>query len=164
MGSGRYASERGIESGPLTERGTVIDRIKATRLLLLLYVCGSLVVAALVASGRIGNVDAIHLAGTTSGKILGLASLLSLGYGALKAAQDPRRGGALIQVLIVFTSLAALALLYRLFVEGHDHDVVTWLLLAPAVAAPILFVIFYPAEPTSPGNERPSSGLFGRHR
>jgi hypothetical protein len=56
-------------------------------------VLGSLIGAALLASGRIGNVNSIHLAGTTSGKILGLASLLSLAYGALKAAQDPGRNG-----------------------------------------------------------------------
>ena len=68
----------------------------------------------------------------------------------------------MIQVLIVFTSLAALALLYRLFAEGHDHDAVTWLLLLPAVAVPVLFAAFYPTESTSPGNERPSQGSFGR--
>ena len=117
-----------------------------TRLLLLLYVVGSLVGAILLAGGHIGNV-VIHLAGTTSGKILGFASLTSLGYGALRAAQDPRRNGVLIQVLIAFTSLAALSLLYRLFIEGHSHDLVTWLLLIPALAVPVLFVLFYPASP-----------------
>ena len=130
-------------------------RIKVTRLLLWLYVLGSLIGAALLASGRIGNVNSIHLAGTTSGKILGLASLLSLAYGALKAAQDPGRNGVFIQVLIVFTSLAALALVYRLFAEGHGHDVVTWLLLIPALAMPALFLAFYPAEredPRGPGS------------
>jgi hypothetical protein len=87
------------------------------------------------------------LAGTTSGKILGLASLLSLAYGTLKAARDPGRSVLFIQVLIVFTSLAAPALVYRLFAEGHSHDVVTWLLLIPALAVPALFPAFYPAEP-----------------
>jgi hypothetical protein len=127
----------------------MMNRIRATRLLLYLHVFGSLIGVALLAGGRIGNVADIHLAGTTSGKILGLSSLLSLAYGALRAAQDPRRSRLLIQVLIVFTSLAALALLYRLFIEGHSHDVFTWLLLVPAIAVPVLFLTFYPGEPSS---------------
>lgn len=142
----------------------MIDRIRATRLLILVYVLGSLVGVVLIASGRIGNIEAIHLAGTTSGKILGLASLLSLAYGAVRAAQDPCRNAVLIQVLIVFTSLAALALLYRLFGEGHAHDVITWLLLVPAIGVPVLFVIFYPAKPTSAGNERPIGQSVGRRQ
>ena len=122
------------------------DRVKITRLLLYVYALGSFIGAALLVRGRIGSVDAIHLAGTTSGKILGLGSLLSLAFGAVRAAQDPRRGLLLIQVLIGFTSLAALALVYRLFVEAHSHDLITWLLLIPAFAMPALFLAFYPGQ------------------
>ena len=132
------------------------DRIKVTRLLLCIYALGSLIGAALLVGGRIGSVDAIHLAGTTSGKILGLASLLSLAFGAVRAAQDPRRGLLLIQVLIGFTSLAALALVYRLFVEAHSHDLITWLLLIPALGVPALFLAFYPGEAGGEEGSEPS--------
>ena len=83
-----------------------------------------------------------EFSGTTSGKVLA-AALIAMGIGALGAARDPSGQRLMIQVLIVFTTLAALAIVYRLVAERHSHDP-AWLLLPAAVAAPVLFVLFYP--------------------
>ena len=110
--------------------------------LLILYFLGSIAAALplLFSFGRAGD-----LVNTTSGKVLG-AALLSLGVGALVAARDPWRNRVMIQVLILFTTLSTLAIVYRLVAEHHHHDV-SWFLLPVSVAAPVLFAIFYPRQP-----------------
>jgi peptidoglycan/LPS O-acetylase OafA/YrhL len=119
---------------------SVVNRV--AQVLLVAYFVGSVAVALplLFSLGHAGN-----LADTTSGKILG-AAVLSLGIGALIAARDPWRGRVVIQVLIVFTSLSTLAIVYRLVAEDHPHDPARFLLV-PGVAAPVLFVLFYPRAP-----------------
>jgi hypothetical protein len=121
--------------------GTINRTIKA---LLVVYFVGSVGIALplLFSLGRAGD-----LVQTTSGKILG-AAVLSLGVGALMAARDPWRNRVLIQVLVLFTSLSALAIAYRLVVEHRPDDPARFLLV-PAVAAPILFIVFYP-RPSRP--------------
>jgi hypothetical protein len=114
-------------------------RLTTMRVLLLLYFVASLVVAfpAALGIGRAGE-----LAGTTSGKILA-AAIVALGVGALLAAVDPRQHRAVILVLIVFTTLAAIAVLSRLIGDEHRDDPAAVLL--PFVAAwPLLLAIFYP--------------------
>ncbi len=49
----------------------------------------------------------------------------------------------MIQVLIVFTALSALAIVYRLVAERHSHDP-AWIVLPFAIAAPALLAYFYP--------------------
>ena len=119
---------------------------RLTRVVLACYFAGSVIIAAALAFGvgRAGN-----LAGTTSGRVLA-AAVLSLGIGALLAARDPFRDRAVIRVLIVFTSLSALAIAYRLFAERstHPHDP-AWLVLPFAVAAPLLLALSYPRAPQS---------------
>jgi hypothetical protein len=111
------------------------------RWLLVLYFLGSVAIAIplVLHLGNAGN-----LAGTTSGKVLA-AALIAMGVGALGAARDPWRQRLVIRVLIVFTSLSALAIVYRLVAEHHTHDP-TWIVLPFAVAAPALLGYFYPRE------------------
>ncbi len=119
------------------------QRSRVTRILLVLYAVGSVAVAApLVVYDRAGN-----LAETTSGRILA-AALLAMAFGALGAARDPWAHRLVIKVLIVFTSLSALAIVYRLAVGNHQSDP-AWLLLPLAVAAPVLLIAFYP-RPSRP--------------
>jgi len=115
---------------------------RKTSLLLLLYAVGTPVIAVPVA---FGVVDAGNLADTTSGKVLASA-LLALGFGALIAARDPWRHRLVIQVLIVFTSLAALSIAYRLAFGYHQPDSARYV-LPFAVAAPVLLMVFYPRRP-----------------
>ena len=49
----------------------------------------------------------------------------------------------MILVLIVFTTLAAFAILSRLIGDQHRHDPAA-ILLPFVVACPVLFAIFYP--------------------
>ena len=118
------------------------ERNAVARLLLVVYAAGTLVVAIPLAFA-LG--DAGNLADTTSGKVLA-AALLALGYGALRASRDPWRERLVIQILIVFTALAALAIGYRVAFE--DHPLFPAVVLLPfAVAAPVLLALFYPRQP-----------------
>lgn len=117
----------------------MVDRLKAIRLVLVLYFLGSIAIAIpLVFFVR----HAGSLSGTTSGKVLA-AALVAMGIGALGAARDPWRQRLMIQVLIVFTALAALAIGYRVVAERHSHDPARFL-LPIAIAAPIVLACFYP--------------------
>ena len=125
------------------------DRLKAIRILLVVYFVGSIAIAIpLVLFVR----HAGNLSGTTSGKVLA-AALVAMGVGALGAARDPQGERLMIRVLIVFTTLAALAIIYRLVAERHPHDP-AWILLPFAIAAPALLAYFYPRrEPTATGGD-----------
>jgi peptidoglycan/LPS O-acetylase OafA/YrhL len=118
------------------------ERNSVARLLLVLYAIGTVAIAIPLAFA-LG--DAGDLADTTSGKVLA-AALLALGFGGLMAAHDPWRNRLLIQVLMAFTALAALAIAYRLAFEHHPHDR-AWILLVCAAVTPFLFAIFYPRRP-----------------
>jgi peptidoglycan/LPS O-acetylase OafA/YrhL len=122
----------------------VLHRNKVTRTLLVLYAIGSVAIAIplLFAFGNAGD-----LADTTSGKILA-AALLAMGFGALAAARDPWRDRLMIQVIMAFTALSSLAIVYRLAFEDHRPDP-AWILLPLAVAAPVLFALFYPRPPSA---------------
>jgi peptidoglycan/LPS O-acetylase OafA/YrhL len=123
-------------------RSTVVDRDRVARILLVVYAVGSVAVAArlVLVFGHAGD-----LADTTSGKILA-AALVAMGLGALAAARDPWRNRLMIQVVIGFTALASLAIAYRLAFEDHPAYP-TMVLLALAVAAPVLLALFYPRRP-----------------
>ena len=122
----------------------MLHRNKVTRTLLVLYAIGSVAIAIplLFAFGNAGD-----LADTTSGKILA-AALLAMGFGALAAARDPWRDRLMIQVIMAFTTLSSLAIVYRLAFEDHRPDP-AWILLPLAVAAPVLFALFYPRPPSA---------------
>jgi peptidoglycan/LPS O-acetylase OafA/YrhL len=117
-------------------------RNTVTRILLVLYAVGSVAIAVplLFAFGHAGD-----LADTTSGKILA-AALLAIGFGALSAARDPWRNRVMIQVVMAFTAISSLAIVYRLAFEDH-RLYPAWILLPLAVAAPVLLAIFYPRRP-----------------
>lgn len=118
------------------------ERNKVTRLLLVPYAIGTVVIAIPLAFvvGHGGE-----LADTTSGKVLA-AALLAMGFGALRASRDPWRERLMVQVLIVFAALAALAIVYRLLFEDHPLYP-AWVLLVLAAATPILLGVFYPRSP-----------------
>jgi hypothetical protein len=107
--------------------------------LLVIYAAGTVLVAIPFALA-LSNVGS--LAETTSGRILA-GALLALGFGALMASRDPRRHRVVIQMLIVFASLAALAIALRLAFGDHPRYP-AGLLLPAAVAVPVLLVWFYP--------------------
>jgi peptidoglycan/LPS O-acetylase OafA/YrhL len=117
-------------------------RNRVAQALLIVYFLGSVAVALplLFAIGRAGE-----LVDTTSGKILA-AAVLSLGIGALLAVREPWRNRIMIQVLVLFTGMATLAIVYRLVFENHADDPARFLLV-PAVVAPVLFLVFYPRAP-----------------
>jgi len=121
----------------------VLHRNRVAQILLILYAIGNAAIAVplLFAFGRAGD-----LAATTSGKIL-VAALLAMGFGALAAARDPWRNRLMIQVVMAFTALSSLAIVYRLAFEDHRNDP-AWILLPLAVAAPVLFAVFYPRRPS----------------
>ena len=122
-----------------TDRRTV-----ALRVLLLLYALGSVVVAVPLVLDLTG---AGELAGTTSGKILA-AAVFSLGFGAAMAARDPWRNRLMIQVLIAFTTLAAIAILSRVLFHNEPYRIdPAWAVLPFAAAAPVLLAVFYPHAP-----------------
>ena len=118
------------------------DRNAMTRVLLVLYAVGSVAVAIPLA---FAFADSGDLANTTSGKILA-GALLALGIGAVLAIRDPWQNRIVITVIMIFTTLAALAIAYRLVVEHYSGDP-SWFLLPVAIAAPILFAVFYPRRP-----------------
>jgi len=117
-------------------------RDAVTRLLLVAYAIGTVVIAIPLAFalGSAGD-----LADTTSGKVLA-AALLAMGFGALRASREPWRDRLMVQVLIVFTGLSALAIAYRLVFEDHPLLPAGFLLVL-AIASPILLVAFYPRPP-----------------
>ncbi len=117
-------------------------RNRITQLLLILYAAGSVAVAIPLLFAFTNSGD---LADTTSGKVLA-AALLAMAFGALLAARDPWGNRVLIAVLIAFTAMSALAILYRLGFEDHANDP-AWLVLPFAIAAPVLFALFYPRPP-----------------
>jgi hypothetical protein len=119
----------------------VLDRLKVMRWLLILYFLGSVAVAIPLV---LNLAHAGNLSRTTSGKVLA-AALIAMGVGALGAARDPWAQRLMIRVLIVFTSLAAVAVVYRLVTERHAHDP-AWMVLPFAVAAPALLGYFYPRQ------------------
>ena len=121
----------------------MLDRDTVARILLVLYAIGSVAITVplLFAFGHAGD-----LADTTSGKILA-AALLAMGYGALVAARDPWRNRLMIQMVMAFTALSSLAIVYRLTFEHHRPDP-AWVLLPLAVAAPVLFALYYPRRPS----------------
>ncbi len=119
------------------------ERNRVARILLIVYAVGSVAIAVplLFTFGHAGD-----LADTTSGKILA-GALLAMGFGALVAARDPWRDRLMIQVVMAFTALSAMAIVYRLAFE--DHPVFPTLILLPfAVAAPVLLALFYPRRPS----------------
>lgn len=119
----------------------MLTRNNVTRLLLAVYALGSVAIAIpLLMYGRAGD-----LAETTSGRVLA-AALLALEAGALLAVRDPWGNRIVFKILIVFTSLATLAILYRVVAGLHENDPAR-LLLPPALAAPILLAVFYPRPP-----------------
>jgi hypothetical protein len=120
-------------------------RDRVLQVLLLLYGLVSAGAALLLALGvgKVGN-----LRHTTSGKILA-AALFTLAFGALMAARAPRSQKLVIQMLIGFASLSALAIVYRLAVEHRPHDL-AWLALPFVAAAPVLLLIFYPHSENVP--------------
>jgi len=122
----------------------VLDRNRVTRTLLVLYAVGSVAIAIplLFALGHAGD-----LADTTSGKILA-AALLAMGFGALAATRDPWRNRLMIQVVMAFTALSSVAIVYRLAFEDHRPDP-AWIVLPLAVAAPVLLALFYPRRPSA---------------
>ena len=110
------------------------------RVLLVVYVVGTVAVALPLILNLAGD-----LSNSTSGKVLA-AALIALGAGAALAIRDPWADRRVIQVLIVFTGLATLAILYRLAFEHHSPDL-AWFVLPFSVAAPVLFAVFYPRPP-----------------
>jgi hypothetical protein len=118
----------------------VSQRNAITKLLLILYVLGSVAVILPLALDRAGDLSA-----TTSGKILA-AAIGALAVGAALALRDPWAHRAVVQVLIFFLSLAALGILYRLLFEGHP-PLPTAVVLAVDLAGAVLFILFYPRPP-----------------
>jgi FtsH-binding integral membrane protein len=118
----------------------VRSRTDVLRVLLVIYALGSLLVVAPLALDLAGDLSA-----TTSGKILA-AALLAMAAGAALAVRDPWEHRAVLQVLIVFLSLAALAIFYRLLFENHPL-LPTAILLAIDVAGAVLFAAYYPRSP-----------------
>jgi hypothetical protein len=127
---------------PERRRELMRERNVVTRLLLVLYAVGTVVIAVPLAFALPGTGE---LASTTSGKVLA-AALLALGLGALRASRDPWRDRLMVQVLIVFTGLSALAIAYRILFEGHAL-LPAGILLMLAVATPVVLVVFYPRPP-----------------
>ena len=84
---------------------------------------------------------------TTSGKILAAATF-AFGFGAAMASRDPWQNRLVIQILIVFMACTTLAIVYRILTHGEvDPGETTWIVLAAAAAAPVLFAVFYPRPP-----------------
>jgi hypothetical protein len=111
------------------------------RVLLAIYIAGSVAVAVPLVLNLVGD-----LSNSTSGKVLA-AAVIALGLGAALAFRDPWANRSVILVLIAFTSLASLAILYRLLFEPqHEPDPARYL-LPLALAAPILLAVFYPRAP-----------------
>jgi hypothetical protein len=117
-------------------------RNAVARTLLIVYALGCVAVAVPLLIGVEGTGD---LTGTTSGRILA-AAILALSFGAAMASRDPWQNRLFVQVLIVFSVLAALAIVYRIFVHRSPGDPALLLLPLTLVAA-ALFAVFYPRPP-----------------
>ena len=120
----------------------MLVRNRIAQLLLVLYAVGSVAFAIplLFAFAHAGD-----LANTTSGKVLA-AALLAMALGALAAARDPWENRVMVLVVIAFTSFSALAIAFRLVFGEHPSDP-AWIVLPFAIAAPVLFALFYPRSP-----------------
>jgi hypothetical protein len=122
----------------------VSHRNSVARVLLVLYALGSL---AVVVPLLLDLPGAGELAGTTSGKILA-AAVFALAFGAAMASRDPWGNRVIVQVLIAFTALAAVAVLTRVLFHEEPYSVdPAWLVLPFAAAMPVLFSVFYPRAP-----------------
>ena len=115
-------------------------RSSILRVVLVLYMVGSLAVVIPLVLDLAGDLSA-----TTSGKILA-AALVALAVGAGLALRDPWAHRAVIQVLIVFLALAAVAIMYRLVFENHALLPTATLLVVDVLAAALL-VALYPRAP-----------------
>jgi hypothetical protein len=111
------------------------------RVLLAVYVAGSAAVAVPLVLNLAGD-----LSNSTSGKVLA-AAVIALGLGAALAIRDPWANRLMILVLIVFTSLTTVAILYRLLFEPQHEPYPAGYLLPVSLAAPLLFAAFYPRPP-----------------
>ena len=100
------------------------------RVLLAVYVAGSVAVAVPLVLNLAGD-----LSNSTSGKVLA-AAVIALGLGAALAIRDPWANRIMILVLIVFTSLATVAILYRLLFEPQHEPYPARFLLPLSLAAP----------------------------
>jgi hypothetical protein len=122
----------------------MITRNTVTRALLMVYALGSIAVALPLLLDSPGAGD---LTATTSDKILA-AAILAMGFGAAMASRDTWQHRLMIQVVMLFSVLTALAVVYRILVH-HDFNGVdaTWMVLALAVAVPLLLAVFYPRPP-----------------
>ena len=122
----------------------MLVRNRIAQLLLVLYAVGSVAFAIplIFAFAHAGD-----LANTTSGKILA-AALLAMALGALAAARDPWENRVMVLVVIAFTSFSALAIAFRLVFGEHPSDP-AWIVLPFAIAAPVLFALFYPRSPAA---------------
>jgi len=120
-----------------------------TRLRLLAYVLYTYAVAGvLVAVPLIFSLGpAATVENQTSVRVLG-AALLALSLGALATARDPVRNKALLVVEMLFTGLAALALVWRLAVDHKAHDR-AWLLLPPMLVCLVLLLLLFPYRDTA---------------
>jgi hypothetical protein len=116
------------------------------RTLLWVYALGAVLVAIPVAFafGSAGE-----LAGTTSGKALA-GALLVLTYGAVRAARDPRHHRVVVQMLILFAVLAAVAVSYRPAFEAQHERGPAALVLEVCAAAATLLLRYYPRAPQPP--------------
>ncbi len=117
-------------------------RNAAARALLIVYALGCIAVAIPL---LLGIESTGNLTGTTSGRILA-AAILALGFGAAMASRDPWQNRLVVQVLIVFSGLAALAIVYRI-VTHHIPGDPALLALPLVIAAGALFAAFYPRPP-----------------
>jgi hypothetical protein len=114
-----------------------------TRLRLLAYVLYAYAVAGvLVGVPLIFSLGpAATVVNQTSGRVLGTA-LLALSFGALATARDPMRNKALLVVEMLFTGMAALALVWRLAVDENVGDRAWWLLPPMLVCLALLLLLF----------------------
>jgi len=122
-----------------------MTRNTVARILLILYALGCFAVTLAQLLNLPGSGD---MAWTTSGKILAAATF-AFAFGSAMASRDPWQNRLVIQILMVFMTGAALAIAYRII----THDQVqlgesTWIILAGAALAPVLFAVSYPRPPS----------------
>jgi predicted anti-sigma-YlaC factor YlaD len=134
-----YRARRPCDCEASTTRRTQTSRRQALICVELVYAALSLAaaVALILGLGPVANAT-----NQTSVRILG-AALLSLAVGALAAARDPVGNRVMLPVEITFTTLSALALVWKLVVDhGGDRTLV---LLAPLVVCVVLLLALSPA-------------------
>ncbi len=76
-------------------------------------------------------------------KLLG-ATMICLGVGSLLAARDPLRHRIVVQMEIVFTFVATIALGYRLIWQASTTPRVGWVFLVLLAAFFVTFSVLYP--------------------